>query len=1010
MRVSELWENAAGIPAPADLESAERRWEQWSAAAESTGEDAVIEFARKVRERGAGRAVLDSVFGNSPFLSHCVLGDVEFAARLLSEGPDQSVADLLASVRDTGGITEESRSSLMRRLRKAKSNIAAAVAISDITSVWTVMQTTRALSDFASAALHASCSLLLGEEARKGNFAPPDPADPAAGSGLIVLGMGKLGAGELNFSSDVDLILLFDEEAAPVPDGFPQPLFSRLARNLVNVMAKRNEDGYVFRTDLRLRPDPNSTPPAVSTRAASTYYQTVGQTWERAAMIKARAIAGDYAAAERFKKANEGFIWRRNLDFASMRDIQAAKRQINAHRGSAKIAVEGHNVKLGRGGIREIEFFTQSQQLIWGGQNPELRGRETLSMLAALARTGRITSACAEQLGAAYEFLRRVEHRIQMTDDQQTHSLPESESGVEKLATFLGYGSRGELAEDLVRQLEIVQLHYNGLLEHSASASADFDLDFESADPVPEALESLRGAGYEDPDAVWNMVRRWHAGKVRATGIEKARELLIELTPLILEAFAGLPEPAEALGRFDQFLGGLAQPVNLFAILSARPDLISLIADIIGAAPELSGRLRRNPGLLESAVQRDFEDLELPDDLGLEREMEEAARRGLVRLFYKLEFGVDEMASDLNAALDRGMPNGFDFQSMLDIQRRWAQERKFQVGVHLLRGYLTPLQAGEPLSGIAVTNLSVLIPVLKEQFAKSHGTVRGGQIAIIAFGKLGAGEMTMASDLDLIFVYSLEDGDADSDGPKPLPPTAYYARFCRRFLNAVTAPTSEGRLYEVDMGLRPSGRSGPIACLFEQFETYQREKADTRETMALAKARVIFSEGDLGGRVEDIIASVLTTERDPDALRTDVLAIRKGIDRQPQGGADQSIKYRPGGLLDLDSIAQFLQLRHAAAHPDILHRDSISVFRKAGDLGLLETAAASELAGATEFWRNLQGMLILTVGQDRRNDDAADALRHTLGRNYSDTMFETFTADIHRTASLVQSHYRDIIG
>ena len=1010
MLISDAWTELKSIPLPSDAEALNARWEQWDSAASSCSDESLKDRASQYRADDVARALFESVFGNSPFLSHCLLSDVEFAARLVEEGPDKTTAAILADTRDMAKLQSDNRRTLMKRLRLAKSNLALALALADITSVWDVMKTTRALSDFAAATLHASCGLLLREESDKGKLNVADPTDPNVGSGLIVLGMGKLGAGELNYSSDVDLILLFDEETAPVADGWPQPLFSRLARNLVTVMAKRTEDGYVFRTDLRLRPDPNSTPPAVSTRAAETYYRTVGQTWERAAMIKANPIAGDFKAAERFMTANEGFVWRRNLDFASMRDIQAAKRQINAHRGSKDIDVEGHNVKLGRGGIREIEFFTQSQQLIWGGQNNELRGRETLSMLDLLARTGRITLSCAADLKSAYKFLRRVEHRVQMTDDQQTHSLPETREGVERLATFLGYPDRDAFASELIDQLETVQLNYNELLENRPSSGTGLDISFDEEQPGEDNLNSLRDLGFEDAEAVWKMIRNWHQGEIRATSAGRSREMVIELTPSILGSFSTLPEPDAALLRFNEFLAGLSQSVNLFAILNARPDLLALIADIMGTAPELSNWLKRSPNLLESALQRDFEDLELPEDLGLEREMEESARRGLVRLFYKLEFGIEEMIDDLKSAVEKAMPDGFDFQNMLDVQRRWVQQRKFQVGVHMLRGYLTPVQASEPLSGIAQANVSVLLEDLQDQFAQAHGKVPGGKLAVLAFGKLGSRELTLASDLDLIFVYEIEPDAAMSDGAKALSPTAYYARFCRRFISGLTAPTNEGRPYEVDMRLRPSGKSGPIACMLETFESYQREKAWTWEILALTKARVIYSEGDLGQKLEGIFKQVLTSKRDPAAIKDDILDMRRRIDEEFLDSQGASIKYRHGGLMDLEMIAQYLQIRHAAEHPDILRRDSISVFEKAGELGLVDKTAAAELAEAAVFWRNLQGMLILTAGDNQSDDNAASQLKRSFGRNYSSLMFETFADDIQRTAELVKDRYARIIG
>ncbi|CAN0565275.1 unnamed protein product, partial [Laminaria digitata] len=267
-----------------------------------------------------------------------------------------------------------------------------------------------------------------------------DPEDPEADSGLIILGMGKLGARELNYSSDIDLIILFDQDTVPYTgDGGLQHLFTRFARNLVALMDERTRDGYVFRTDLRLRPDPGATPPAISVIAAEVYYESAGQNWERAAMVKARPVAGDEQAGLAFLDILRPFMWRRSLDFAAIQDIQSIKRQINAHRGGAQIAVGGHNIKLGRGGIREIEFYAQTQQLIWGGRDPDLRVRGTIEAITRLTAAGHVTPAALADLTTAYGFHRRVEHRLQMTDDRQTHELPDDDEGLARVATFLGY-------------------------------------------------------------------------------------------------------------------------------------------------------------------------------------------------------------------------------------------------------------------------------------------------------------------------------------------------------------------------------------------------------------------------------------------------------------------------------------------------------------------------------------------------------------------------------------------
>ena len=296
------------------------------------------------------------------------------------------------------------------------------------------------------------CAIFCARVATSGAISPVDPADPEPGSGLFVLGLGKLGGRELNYSSDIDLILLYDpaSPAAPAPDR-AQSLFGRLARDLVRILDERTGDGYVFRTDLRLRPDPRSTPLAISVPAALTYYETVGQNWERAALIKARPVAGDLIAARQFLAELQPYIWRRNLDFAAIEDIHSIKRQIQAHKGGGQIAVEGHDIKTGSGGIREIEFFAQTQQLIWGGRIRALRVGPTCAALRALAATGRIDTATADTLIDHYRFLRRVEHRLQMTDDAQTHRLPPDRAGVARIATFLGYKDPEDFVAELLR-------------------------------------------------------------------------------------------------------------------------------------------------------------------------------------------------------------------------------------------------------------------------------------------------------------------------------------------------------------------------------------------------------------------------------------------------------------------------------------------------------------------------------------------------------------------------------
>ena len=367
-----------------------------------------------------------------------------------------------------------------------------------------------------------------------------------------------MGAGELNYSSDIDLIVFHDAKAAALASGIePSQFYVRLTQRLVKLMQERTGDGYVFRTDLRLRPDPASTQIAVSTAAALDYYESVGQNWERAALIKARVCAGDMAAGAMLLKELSPFIWRKYLDFGAVAAIHAMKRQINAFRGHDEIAVEGHNIKLGRGGIREIEFFVQTQQLVAGGRHPELRGRQTLDMLAVLAEGGWIDQAACDDLGEAYRFLRSVEHRLQMVADEQTHTLPGDREGLERFVRFLGFADRDAFAEVLLGHLRNVQRHYATLFESAPAEEAkQRGLIFPADADDRDTLDKLATMGFRQPLEVSTLVRGWLAGGQRSLKSSVAREQLAELVPLLIPHFARSANPNGAVLAFDRFLAG----------------------------------------------------------------------------------------------------------------------------------------------------------------------------------------------------------------------------------------------------------------------------------------------------------------------------------------------------------------------------------------------------------------------------------------------------------------------
>jgi len=953
------------------------------AAGKSENQGLIADLQRLADDPGAG-ALLAALFGNSPFLTQCAVREPEFTAELFESGPEAAligIADTLQSA--APDLADDG--ALKKQMRIAKRRAALSIAAADIARVWDQDRVTSELSRFAEICVAKTANFLLARLAKKGAIELPEPENAAASSGLIVLGLGKLGARELNYSSDIDLIILFDPGA--VASGQPDRLqqnFARLARDLVNILTERTEDGYVFRTDIRLRPDPSSTPPAISVLAAEAYYESVGQNWERAAMIKARQIAGDRDAGEKFRKKLLPFIWRKNLDFAAIRDVHSIKRQINAHRGGGEIAIEGHDVKIGRGGIREVEFFAQTQQLIWGGRNPNLRNRSTCAALALLAEAALISNEAAAELTETYWYLRRVEHHLQMIDDQQTHALPKNEEGVAALAAFLGYAEAGAFRTDILFHLRRVEGHYAALFEEapdlSGGAEIAGNLIFTGSDDDPDTLNTLETLGYREPRGVASRIRGWHRGRSRATRTERARQILTELMPAILAAFAGTPDPDGAFSRFDDFVARLPGGVQLFSMFHANPRLLELVAEIMGGAPKLAEHLERNPAALESVLSPDF-------------------------------FEPPPTASVMNEALAAQLGSAKDFEDVLDICRRWANDAKLQVGVQSLRHLISWDIAGNSLSDIAQTVITQLSQKVADEFALKHGHVPGNQWAIVALGKLGGREMTPASDMDLIFIYDHKEGTAASDGPTPIDPSRYYARLCQRLINAITAPTAEGRLYEVDMRLRPSGNAGPIASHITAFTKYHEESAWTWEHMALARGRVLCGDAALTAKIERVAEAALQAERDPAKLVADIAEMRQRIDKEHHTETLWEVKYIRGGLVDIEFIVQYLQLRHAHATPAVLSTNTMDALTRLEVEGQIAADDGATLRRALALWQSIQGLLRLTMpGVIETGADIPEALKQALVRGAGAPDFQSLEALMEDTASQVLALFAAIIG
>ncbi|MHA1566865.1 MAG: bifunctional [glutamine synthetase] adenylyltransferase/[glutamine synthetase]-adenylyl-L-tyrosine phosphorylase, partial [Alphaproteobacteria bacterium] len=837
------------LPAAADADRAALGRARWQESAAACGDPDLQRFAIDLLKDTSGQRLLDSVFGNSPFLTHCLLQDIGRLRIILSEGFEHSFCAGLATVEGLG-LRAPDMAALMAQLRHARSQVALTVALADISGVWDLEGVTRRLSRFADCVLRATTGFLLREAHRKGDLTLPYPDEPNLGSGLIILAMGKLGANELNYSSDIDLIVLYDAELVETerPDRLQQ-VFVRMARGLVKVLDERTADGYVFRTDLRLRPDPGATPLAISVQAAETYYESIGQNWERAAMIKARPAAGDLEAGHNFLETLRPFVWRRSLDFAAIQDIHSIKRQIHAHKGGSTVALEGHNIKLGRGGIREVEFFVQTQQLIWGGRSPGLRTPATLDSLRGLAEAGRIDANVAARMAAAYRELRRVEHRLQMINDEQTQTLPSDQEGIGRLATFLGYGDGESFGSVLLGYLRTVEHHYAELFEEAETLGSKGSLVFTGSEHDPDTLKTLAEMGFGGVNAASTTVRGWQHGRYRATRSTRSRQILTELMPGLLSALAATANPDKALSRFDAFLKGLPAGVQLFSLFHSNPSLLTLVAEIMGGSPALASWLSHNPLLLDGVLDESF-------------------------------FSHLRDKATMAGELEDQLVQARDMQDVLDLSRRWANDAKFQVGVQILRQIADIDAAGQALSDIADSVIEALLPRITTEFAERHGHCPGRGLAVVALGKLGSRELTATSDLDLVLLYDLPDSNAISDGDKPLPAQVYYQRLGQRLITALTAMTGEGKLYEVDMRLRPSGNKGPLAVSLEGFEQYQLKSAWTWEHQALTRARVVFGEPRMRAQIAAIIRDVLCQQRDNDELLVAVDDMRTRMARE----------------------------------------------------------------------------------------------------------------------------------
>ncbi|MFO0390196.1 MAG: bifunctional [glutamine synthetase] adenylyltransferase/[glutamine synthetase]-adenylyl-L-tyrosine phosphorylase [Alphaproteobacteria bacterium] len=947
--------------------------QRWLELAEKPDNSGISDWMRKSQHN----PLLTRLFNHSPHLTKLALKTPSIIHGLAHSGAEAVFQDIIKGIALPEKL-DNSHKDLKLLLREAKNKAALLIACADITGSWPLDKVTSALTELAECSLRITLDALLLLAHQRGEIDLKDTANPSKGSGIIILGMGKLGGYELNYSSDIDLIVFFERDSLPYKGRHNEQHFmTKLAHDMVQIMQERTAEGYVFRTDLRLRPDPASTPPAINTDAAYYYYESVGQNWERAAMIKARPVAGDMEAGKKFLDGLAPFMWRRNLDFAAINDIHSIKRQMDTLQ-NRDIQLKGHNVKLGIGGIREIEFYVQIHQLIWGGRERSLRTQTTCVTLDGLCSFGLIDEHKRNTMRDAYVFLRMLEHRLQMVNDEQTHELPQTDAEIENIALFMGYASVAAFEKDFMHHLNAVHGIYASSFKSAEKLGHEGNLVFTGVTHDPETIKTLKNLGYQQAETVSEIIMGWHHGSCRSTRTKRARELLTELMPVILQRLAETANPDAALLRFHDFLKNLPAGVQLFSLFNIHPQLLGLIADILGSAPTLAERLSKSPELLDAVLYDNFYE-PLPDK------------------------------QTLSSQLDGLLKTADDFEEQMDRVRQFRNEKQFQAGVHFLKHMIDATQAGVFLSDLADVSLDHTVNATMAEFISKYGTLPQSKFAVLAMGKLGSREMTFSSDIDLVFIYDAPDETILSDGEKGLAPSVYFNRFSQRLLTSITAIARDGRLYEVDTRLRPSGSKGLLAVSIEALKQYFEEAAWTFEYMAMTKGRPVSGDVQIRSVLEQFVTDTVLHYRNRHKLREHVIDLRERITREFGTKNPWNIKYVAGGLLDVDFIAQYLLLHHAPNLQPPYPGSSPDILRWLASKHVIEQPFADSMLESESFLSQIFHMLRLCTAQEFDEESAPAGLKKLLYESVKMQDFSELKEKLVATQQNVYAHYLSLI-
>ena len=912
------------------------------------------------------RRQLLTILGASPFLTSLLcrradqLGEL-FGADGLAVVKDEPImlADLRQRIPD-----DSSFEFLQKQLRLYKAREILRIGGRDLCGFAPLEEVTAELSALAAATLQRACE--IGHHLLHREYGAPR-LDIDCGicteAEFTVFGMGKFGGVELNFSSDIDLIYFYTSdrgqtEGVPGPDGEPRnriPLhsyFLRLSELVTKAISQVTEDGFVFRVDLRLRPEGDSGEMANSLAAAEIYYESWGQSWERSAMLKARPVAGSIALGEHLLERLEPFIYRRHLDYAMVEDIKLMKQKIDRSLGREREGAQ--NLKLGRGGIREIEFFIQALQLIYAGKKPHLRERNSLKALDLLCAEGLIKPAERDQLAAAYRFLRTVEHRIQVVQERQTHNLPTRPEELRSLARRCGFADVETFNRTLAEHRERVtgtfrDLFYTSEEELPAQVSPEVAFLFDPAADPDLCKDILEEKGFRNPEAAYDSLLVMRDGGTIGHLTERARRLLDRIAPLMMQEVLRTPDPAMALNNLELFLAACRRARGTFyALLAENPEIIKLIVSLFATSQFLSRSFIQHPEILDALVSR--------------------AHAAEARDF-----------AATNQRLAGMLAEARHYEEKLEVLRRFRNEEFLRLALDDLYGHTPQGSTTRQLSILADACLTQALAVARDELIARYGlpfcqdgSGRDHEAAfiIVGMGKLGGMELNYHSDLDIIFIYE-GDGEtrpvagSDPDRFRQQSNREYFAKLAQRIISVLTLMTREGYVYQIDARLRPSGNKGPLVTSFPAYEAYHEETAAPWERQALIKARVVAGTEALTERVADLNARIVFERPLPENLAGEIYRLRqrmeKEIAREDEGHLN--IKTGRGGMVDVEFLVQYLQLLHGGICPPLRVANTLEALRVLHQEGLLPGADYDNLANGYKFLRRLENKLRLVHDQ-----------------------------------------------